>query len=106
MKNYRVSARVSERAYKDLTIVSERMNISKSEIIERLIRCQNLVVINGLDKFLPALKLAERNLNQVAARLSMGHNLLIDVNEIRNIYNKILELLKQIKRGEIDNGNH
>jgi len=105
MKNYRVSARISEKAYKDLTTVSERMNVSKSEIIERLIRCQNLIVIDGLDKFLPALKMAERNLNQVAARLSMGHNALIDVNEIRNIYIKILELLKQIKRGEI-NGNH
>lgn len=105
MKNYRVSARISEKAYKDLNIVSERLNVSKSEIIERLIRCQNLIVIDGLDKFLPALKLAERNLNQVAARLSMGHNVLIDVNEIRNIYNKILELLRQIKRGEID-GNH
>jgi len=105
MKNYRVSARISEKAYKDLTIVSERMNTSKSEIIERLIRCQNLIVIEGLDKFLPALKLAERNLNQVAVRLSMGHNVLIDINEIRNIYSKILELLKQIKRDEI-NGNH
>ena len=105
MKNYRVSARISEKAYKDLAMVSERMNVSKSEIIERLIRCQNLIVIDGLDKFLPALKLAERNLNQVAARLSMGHNVLIDVNEIRNIYSRILALLKQIKRGEI-NGNH
>ena len=105
MKNYRVSARISEKAYKDLTIVSERMNVSKSEIIERLIRCQNLIVIDGFDKFLPALKLAERNLNQVAARLSMGHNVLIDVNEIRNIYNRILELLQKIKRDEID-GNH
>lgn len=105
MKNYRVSARISEKAYKDLATVSERMKVSKSEIIERLIRCQNLIVIDGLDKFLPALKLAERNLNQVAARLSMGHNVLIDVNEIRNIYSRILALLKQIKRGEI-NGNH
>ena len=69
MKNYRVSARISEKAYKDLATVSERMNVSKSEIIERLIRCQNLIVIDGLDKFLPALKLAEGNLNQVAARL-------------------------------------
>ena len=105
MKNYRVSARISEKAYKDLATVSERMKVSKSEIIERLIRCQNLIVIDGLDKFLPALKLAERNLNQVAARLSMGHNVLIDVNEIRNIYSRILALLKQIKRDEID-GNH
>lgn len=105
MKNYRVSARISEKAYKDLTIVSEQMNISKSEIIERLILCQNLIIIDGLDKFLPELKLAERNLNQVAARLSLGHNVQIDINEIRSIYNEILELLRKIKKGEI-NGNH
>jgi len=105
MKNYRVSARISERAHKDLAAVSKQMNISKSEIIERLILCHNLVVIHGLDKFIPALKLAERNLNQMAARLSMGHNVLIDVNEIRNIYKEILELLRRIKRGEID-GNY
>ena len=66
---------------------------------------KRIILISGFTDFIPALKLAERNLNQVAARLSMGQSVLIDISELKKTYSEILEYLKQIKRGETDGNN-
>lgn len=102
MKAKRISARLSENAFNKLCEISQYSKLSKSELIERMILSKKIIIVSGLEEFIPALKRAERNLNQVAARLSMGQSVLIDINEVRKIYSEILEQLMQIKRGDID----
>lgn len=105
MKTKRISARLNENAFIRLSELSAYCKLSKGEIIERMILNKRIIVITGFSDFISSLKLAERNLNQVAARLSMGQSVLVDISDLRKIYSEILEYLKQIKRGETD-GNH
>ena len=105
MKTKRISARLTSGAYDRLSELSVSTHLSKSEIVERMIMSKKIIIISGFGEFISALKLAERNLNQVAARLSMGQNVVVDIGEVKNIYLEILDNLQYIKRGEID-GNH
>lgn len=105
LKTKRISARISSNAFDRLHKLSEYCKLSKSEIVERMILNKRIIVISGFTDFIPALKSAERNLNQVAARLSMGQSVLIDISELKKTYSEILEYLKRIKRGELDGNN-
>lgn len=105
MKTKRISARLSENAFNKLCEISQYSKLSKSELIERMILSEKIIIVSGLEEFIPTLKRAERNLNQVAARISMRQSVMIDINEVRKIYSEILKLLMQIKRGDID-GNY
>ena len=101
MKTKRISARLTSGAYNRLSALSTSTHLS----VERMIMSKKIIIISGFGEFISALKIVERNLNQVAARLSMEQSVLIDISEVKNIYSEILNNLQYIRRGEID-GNH
>ena len=98
--------RMTEQASDTLSRSSKKARLSKADYIQRLIMETPIVEIVGLEKFMPELKLSSRNLNQVAARLSMGQNIYPDVSDTKRLYREILVELRTMQKGGFVTGNH
>lgn len=99
-KPYHFSARLSERSMKTLETNSKTANLSKGAYLDRLILSKPLVVIDGLNEFIPQLKQSGKNLHQILVRLNTGQIFNPDVSQVKELYIEILTRLIAIQRGE------
>ena len=99
-KPHHFSVRLSEQSMKLLEANAERANLSKGAYLDRLISEKPLIVIDGLNKFIPHMKQSGKNLHQILVRLNTGQVFNPDVSQTKNLYSDILSELITIQRGD------
>lgn len=104
-KSVKISARITAKADEKLNRNALKAKLSKSRYIEKLILEKEVVVIGGLDEFIPALKASGKNLHQILVRLNTGQIFSPDVREVQQTYGEIFKRLAELSQ-EKSNGHH
>ena len=99
-KSVKISARITAKADEKLNTNSAKARLSKSAYLEQLILKKELVVIGGLEEFIPALKSSGKNLHQILVRLNTGQIFSPNVEQVRQTYGAIFEKLAQLAGGD------
>lgn len=99
-KSVKISARITAKADEKLSRDARKAKLSKSRYLERLILQKDVVVIGGLDEFIPALKSSGKNLHQILVRLNTGQIFAPNVVEVHRLYGVICNRLTELAGGE------
>ena len=99
-KPYHFSVRLSERSMKILKANSNQANLSKGSYLDRLILDKPLIVIDGLNEFIPQLKQSGKNLHQILVRLNTGQIFNPELSQVKELYSEILSRLIAVQRGD------
>lgn len=98
-KSVKISARITAKADEKLSREAQKAELSKSRYLEQLILKKDVVVISGLDEFIPALKSSGKNLHQILVRLNTGQIFAPNVMEVHRLYGEICNRLSDIAGG-------
>ena len=98
-KSAKISARITAKADEKLNREAQKAKLSKSRYLEQLILKKDVVVIGGLDEFIPALKSSGKNLHQILVRLNTGQIFAPNVAEVHRLYGVICDRLSEIVGG-------
>jgi len=83
----------------DYDKISKKATDSRLNLTDYFTRCalkKKIVVINGLFDFVKELKANGRNLNQLTTLVNMGKIQSIDLNSVKQKYNKIYNRLSEL----------
>lgn len=98
-KSVKISARITAKADEKLNREAQKAKLSKSRYLERLILQKDVIVIGGLDEFIPALKSSGKNLHQILVRLNTGQIFAPNVAEVHRLYGEICNRLSEMVGG-------
>lgn len=98
-KSVKISARITAKADEKLNREAQKAKLSKSRYLEQLIQKKDVVVIGGLDEFIPALKSSGKNLHQILVRLNTGQIFAPNVVEVHRLYGEICDRLTELAGG-------
>lgn len=99
-KSVMISARITAKAEEKLNADAATAGFNRSRYLEQLILQKDVVVIGGLDEFIPALKSSGKNLHQILVRLNTGQIFSPNVAEVHRLYGEICDRLTELAGGE------
>lgn len=99
-KSVMISARITAKAEEKLNTDAVTAGLNRSRYLEQLILQKDVVVIGGLDEFIPALKSSGKNLHQILVRLNTGQIFAPNVLEVQRLYGEICDRLTELAGGE------
>ena len=99
-KSVMISARITAKAEEKWNTDAATAGFNRSRYLEQLILQKDVVVIGGLDKFIPALKSSGKNLHQILVRLNTGQIFTPNVVEVHRLYGEICDRLTELAGGE------